>query len=248
MRRIAIVSSPRSGNTWVRKIIAGAMNIQEIAVHNYLDISGEIPEECVLQVHWYREPNFQKWLVDNGFKVVVVSRHPLDVLLSVLNFARYAPQANRWLQGNTEVQSLSEDIDPVSEEFLRFAMGFGFENLLSVSYQWWHEPSALKVRYEDCVSAPAAIFGQLIEELGGEAGSVPEFLERFSLQNMRDSPTRHGWQGRPGLYKELIPTFFAVRIYWSHRRLFQRMNYGLTPYFLSPGKAKALWQELSVRP
>src|SRR5271168_4540387 len=148
--RIAIISSPRSGNSWLRTLLAGTLAIPEIAIHNWHEIADSVPESCVMQIHWYREPGFQKFLHDNGFKIITISRHPLDVLLSVLRFCKYDPNNARWLEGNCNLDYLFEqDATPVCPAFLDWCTGFGCENLLSVTYQWAHEPHATKVRYED---------------------------------------------------------------------------------------------------
>ena len=99
MTRIAIISTPRSGNTWVRSVLAHALTLEEIAVHNPRDIQDVLPQRLILQVHWYREPNFQAFLRNEGFQVLVLRRHPLDVLLSVLSLVQREPGVARWLEG-----------------------------------------------------------------------------------------------------------------------------------------------------
>jgi hypothetical protein len=49
--RIAIVGSPRSGNTWARMVLARMMGLEEIAVHNWKDLPSELPANCILQIH-----------------------------------------------------------------------------------------------------------------------------------------------------------------------------------------------------
>lgn len=101
--RVAIVSGPRSGNTWVRSVLSKALDLVQIGVHNPLDIPAALPKRLALQIHWYREPNFQAFLRSNGFRVAVIARHPFDVLISVLHFVRYEPMTDRWLEGNAAI-------------------------------------------------------------------------------------------------------------------------------------------------
>src|SRR5205807_380982 len=136
--KIAIIGTPRSGNTWVRRVLTQALDLKEIAVHNPRDIPVLLPERVALQIHWYREPNFQTFLRSNGFKVVVMARHPLDVLVSVLTFIRHEPLTARWLEGNAEFPPDLAGHPPASPSFVAYATSWGAENLLSVSYQWWH--------------------------------------------------------------------------------------------------------------
>ena len=86
--RIAVISSPRSGNTWVRSVLGDILRLQQFAVHNYIELEN-IPDRCIVQLHWYREPNLQRFLNDRRFKTLVLARHPLDVLVSILNFIRH---------------------------------------------------------------------------------------------------------------------------------------------------------------
>ena len=53
--RLALVSTPRSGNAWVSRVVAQAFELDLLRFHNYLE-AGPIPDRCVLQIHWYREP------------------------------------------------------------------------------------------------------------------------------------------------------------------------------------------------
>jgi hypothetical protein len=242
--RIAIVSSPRSGNSWIRSTLAGALQAQEMAVHNYLDAPEDLPERCVLQIHWYREPNFQRWLQANKFKVVTIARHPLDVLISALRFICFEPETSRWLEGNTGLPGMLAASPPCSAEFLEYALSFEAENLLSITYQWWHDPAAIKIRYEDAVRDPAGLAGSLVAGWGADPDSVRPWLEASSLERMRTLPNRHGWQARPGLWKELIPPRDAACIFQRYRTLFHDLGYSVTPYFLTRKTALRNWCRL----
>jgi hypothetical protein len=243
--RVAVVSSPRSGNSWIRSTLAGALGMSEFAVHNYLEVPSELPERCFLQVHWYREPNFQAWLRARGFKTMTVARHPLDVLISVLHYVRYEPGTSRWLEGNADLPGSLMDSAPCSREFLEYGTSFGAENLLSISYQWWHEDQVIKVRYEDAVDNPPHVLGALVQGLGGDPSSVLPWLERLSLTKMRELPNRHGWQARPGLWRKLITPTDAVRIFGRHRQIFRKLGYSVRPYVLSRSAALRNWKELA---
>src|SRR5262245_53411084 len=104
--RLAVVSTPRSGNTWIRKLIADGYGLPEVALHTLEEHDWrQLPRECALQIHWRREPQFLARLAEHGFRVLTVARHPLDVLISILHFVVYDSQSERWLLG----QGGSED-------------------------------------------------------------------------------------------------------------------------------------------
>ncbi len=245
-RRIAIIGSPRSGNRWARMVLARTLGLQEFAIHNWTDLPSELPEECILGIHWYREPNFQSFLRKNEFRLVVLARHPLDVLLSVLHFIRFEPMTSRWLEGNCALASELIGSSPLSEAFNRYATSWGAENLLSVGYQWWHDPPILKVRYEDLVADPNDEFTAIASTFGGSTSGLEAILREISCESFRALPNRHGWQGRPGLWRRLIPTIKALKIYAYHRRVFKTLGYPPPLSLLTPAEAKRNWDRLKL--
>ena len=242
--RIAIIGTPRSGNTWVRSVLRDALDLPEFAVHNYRDLPPVLPERAILQLHWYREPGFQAFLHGNGFRTVVLARHPLDVLLSVLHFVRHEPRTSRWLEGNVELPAALSSGSPVSEAFERYATSWGAENLLSVSCQWWLDSAATRMRYEDLVDDPRRAFRHLIGALGGEDGRLDAALAGNGFDVFRRTPNRHGWQGTPGLWRRLIPPAVARRIRSRHARVFDTLGYRVPRYVLTRRQARQTWTHL----
>lgn len=244
MDRVAIVSSPRSGNTWLRHIVRDSLRVPELAVHNYSDV-GAVPDRCVLQLHWYREPNFQSFLRTNRFRVISLARHPLDTLLSVLHFIRHEPDTARWLGGNCELPMALIGKSSSSTEFLNYALSFGAENLLSVTYQWWHDPAAIKVRYEDLVNDGPTQVSAIATQLGSEIGAFRAAYYSTSFATLRNTPNRHGWQGKSGLWKRLIPEEHASRIAAHHGHLMKNLGYTVVATGVSTKEAEANWIELT---
>lgn len=243
--RVAVISTPRSGNTWVRSVLGDILKLEQLAVHNYTELKS-IPERAIVQLHWYREPCFQRFLRIHGFKTLVLARHPLDVLVSILNFIRYEPLTARWLEGNAEIPSSLIGQAPVSKEFLRYATSWGAENILAISYQWWHDPDAVKVRYEELVQSPSGALLNLARLFDPAARDENGAISRFSLRFFQKLPNKHGWQGRPGLWRELILYFDARRIYKRHKHVFDIMGYSVRPYWLRRAHALARWAELTT--
>lgn len=227
--RVAIIASPRSGNSWLRVLLAETLGVAEFTTHNWHEVAETLPPSCVMQVHWYREPAFQKFLREHGFKVVTIARHPLDVLLSVLRFCKHDPNNARWLEGNCEVECLfDKSVTPVSPAFLDWCAGFGCENLLSVTYQWIHEPGALRTCYEDLVRDPCGTVNTLAGALTGIPVSVPDkALEKYALPYWQALPNKHGWQGKAGLWKELFSAESCRAIRDRHQRVFNTLGYGV---------------------
>lgn len=241
--RLAIVGSPRSGNVWIRSILARHLDLAEIAVFNYRDAPDPLPARCLVQTHWYREPNFQQWLGRHGFAKLCIARHPLDILLSVLHFVRHEPTTGRWLEGNAGLPPSLATATPASPEFLDYALSFGAENLLSPTYQWWHDPSAYRLRYEESVADPVRVLGDLVHALGGDPRGLGPLIEAFSVARRRGQSNWHVWRGRPNSYRSFLPYGSALRIRRRHRRYFDVLGYGVPPYWLSGRRADLRWAQ-----
>src|SRR5262245_18718493 len=98
--RIAVISTPRAGNTWIRHLLGSAYQLPHFARHSLTDADWEaLPREVILQIHWRRTPEFVAKLVHHDFRVVTVARHPLDVLISILHFCIYESESDHWLLG-----------------------------------------------------------------------------------------------------------------------------------------------------
>lgn len=230
----------------MRAVLANSLGLDQFAVHDYRDLPKNIPENCAVQIHWYREPHFQRFLSSNKFHIIVLARHPLDVLISALRFAKYEPDVSRWLDGNVEIPSHVIDKSPVSAEFLQYATSWGAENLLSVTYQWWHDPSVLKAKYEDIVLDPIREFSRLVDRLNEAPSELNAAINKFSLPTFQNTPNKHGWQGCPGLWRQLIPFIDALQIYKRHRNFFNLLGYSIHPTLLSRRSAQRNWQRLST--
>jgi len=242
--RLALISTPRSGNTWVRKFLASALFLEQDAVHDWRDVSPPLPTRYILQVHWYREPQFLDWLNENGFTPVVIARHPLDVLISILRFAKYEPQTSRWLEGAGKLPVDLGQANPTSKRFLDWAVGPGAENLLSVSYAWWQDEAAFRLKYEDAIFNPEETFGRLLRAADPEFtpdGRASALLHKRIFEELQHAPNKHAWQGQPGLWKQVIASRDARRIGLRHQPVFDLLGYRAESWFVSRASARRRW-------
>ncbi len=142
--RIAVISTPRSGNTWARAMLADLYGLESIGLHSRAPRStGRIsPRRCVIQIHWAPWPRFVKRLRRKGVRVVVMARHPLDVLMSWLNYAYYVHQ-----EGYCQGEGICKECAivgalPRSEAFLNYLRSDDGRILLSFSPAWRFLPPA----------------------------------------------------------------------------------------------------------
>jgi hypothetical protein len=80
--RLAILGTPRAGNTWLRHLLARIYGVADIAVHHVNDLDwATLPCDAVVQLHWHPFPDFLKLLERERFRVISPARHPLDILI-----------------------------------------------------------------------------------------------------------------------------------------------------------------------
>ncbi len=103
--RIAIVSTPRTGNTWLRRMLDSVYSLPQVVANFPHDIDWQqLPERCILQHHWDADPELRAKLEAHRFRIITLSRHPLDVLISILHFASVHPDTGTWFAGAAAVK------------------------------------------------------------------------------------------------------------------------------------------------
>jgi hypothetical protein len=247
VKRLAIVSTPRSGNTWFRYILAKLYQLDHFAVHtpDALDWPA-LPENCIVQLHWHNTVEFRSLLCEYDFGVAVIARHPLDVLISILHFAPHEPQTACWLNGEAGDEESIYFKFPIDPEFVSYAVSARAKALLSVSGEWWGAQDALCLKYEDLVHAPFETLNAISSKLGSTAVSLSDAIDALTLEKLKPSATnRHFWQGQPGLWRSLLPMEEARRIETAHGDVFARFGYLCEPDpTLTKEQVKSLWSDL----
>lgn len=234
--RIAIVSTPRSGNTWLCQMLDHAYECAtrqhgELALYNPLEAPWpNLPDRCIVMTHWHRvEPLPTLWN-EHRFLTVTLARHPLDVLISIL---RYAPCEGSlgWLGGQEGDERPIFGVMPESDAFIQYATSRRAKALLAVSTQWWTAPGVHRIRYEDLVRNPKRQLAQ-IAKLVGTAPSVSfeEAVTACATQRFRNPITaRPIWPGKPGLWRTLLTAHVARRIAAAHEDVFSALGYDCNP-------------------
>jgi hypothetical protein len=246
--RIAVLSTPRSGNNWLRHLLTRLYDIPSLAAHNPADLDWMgLPPHCVFGIHWHPVPPFLTLLERHGFRMVALARHPLDVLISILHFALHAPTA-RWLEGEGGQEQPIYGAMPRSAAFLDYTTGKRATALLAVSREWWTVPGCLRIRYEELAADPHAALGRLMDGLAmTPRASIDGALAATTIPKLRDLTNcpHHFWQGRVGLWRSLLPAPEAYAIAKSQSDSFSELGYACNPDpNLQGAEADANWIEL----
>ncbi|HEX4106950.1 MAG TPA: hypothetical protein VHX88_02375 [Solirubrobacteraceae bacterium] len=250
--RFAVISSPRSANTWLRRLLGQLFDLEEIPVHAPAEVPwGELPERCIVQLHWPRDPALVARLRRERFQICVLVRHPLDMLVSILHFCAHEPLTARWLDGAHGDEREIVGAEPCSAEFVRYAASPRARALVGVSPQWWNRHAVARLRFEDFVTDPADGLAKIVTDSRiAPVMAISETLRDLPFGRLQiETDNAHFWQGRVGLWRELLPAALAHQIaapYVSHA---QRFRYELAPdRSLDLEAARAHWRELARVP
>ena len=105
-------------------MLAQALELSEQAVHLPEEVNWRaLPPRVILQLHWPPGEDFVLQLDQHGFRPIVLARHPLDVLISILAFSQHDDSTVRWLGGAGGNERCIDGASPLSEAFLAYATG-----------------------------------------------------------------------------------------------------------------------------
>lgn len=195
-----IASYPRSGNTWVRFLLATLLYgpVQSSVALNktipdiHRGVAGGLlhgSRKLLMKTHWRYEPGLP--LREDTIGVIYIVRHPIDVMISNLDynivrspqFATATPEMRR----DAGRRWIDEYIAHGGRELWR-QQGFGSwsENVAS----WTEAPlpyPRLILRYEDLKAAPEANLATMAAFLGAttDAARIADAVARSSFDAMR---------------------------------------------------------------
>jgi len=227
--RIALLGSPRCGNNWVRRVMSDTLGYPHFAAHSIEEFPQDLPSNCILNIHALNGPTERVFFEKHSCKLIVLARHPLDVFVSVLQFARNEPAVHRWLGGSCEIpRDNVATLCPDDTQFVEWMTGNGARNLLSVSLSWWQDKQlTIRLRYEDLVSHPHEMFNSVFNSLDAECnGSLEEALAKYTVSYFAQFKN-HGWLGRPQNYAKFITKANCQRVHAAQSEYFLTMGYNV---------------------
>jgi hypothetical protein len=215
--RVAIVSTPRSGNTWLWHLLTALYDARGMAAHHPADVPWDnLPDDFVLQLHWRRTDPFLIRLQQHGFQVVVLARHPLDILISILHFVVHDANTSLWLAGEGGNEQTIRGAMPRSTVFLEYVRSPRAAALLAVGREWWSASGCHQVRYEELNRDPVGELERLVKALGrAPRKTSAEAVETSTIPRLRArwQTNHYFWLGKTGLWRCLLPVADAEALW-----------------------------------
>lgn len=211
-----IASYPRSGNTWIRFLLANLLGgpydnsarIDQLIPDLHTGITAlqmRRPGTPLVKTHWVWRPDLP--LREDVIGAIYLLRNPLDVIASVANYRMLkfgdgltqlsagdrASQAQRWIEQFIELGG-----DPLG---IQLHMGSWDQNVESWTGKELPFPRTI-LRYEDLLSDTPARLRQLCRFLGLDRSeeAIATAIERSSFAAMRAMEEREIAQRQRGIF------------------------------------------------
>ncbi|HEX4679278.1 MAG TPA: class I SAM-dependent methyltransferase [Gaiellaceae bacterium] len=248
--RIAILSTPRSGNMWLRRLVGAIYDLEDLSADTPAAVPWtELPKACALQLHWPPTESLLEQFDRAGFSVVALARHPLDVLVSILRFSQNEPRTARWLNGEGGTERSLLGAEPCSDAFRAYATGPRAAALLSVTVDWWRSPRLdAPVQFEELVAAPQEVLERVTDTLGGAPPErVSAAIQKVTFESLRlETGNDHFWRGRPGHWRSLMTADDVAAVVRAHPEVFRGLGYEAdADARLTEEQARANWRALT---
>jgi hypothetical protein len=220
-----------------------------LASHTEEEVPWEaLPPDFVLQIHQRPSASFRNSLENNAFRIIVLARHPLDVLVSILHFSGHEPATARWLEGEGGDETEIAGCTPVDPSFLAYGTGPRAKALLAVSHEWWSQEDVLRAKYEDFYDDTLGQLAGLSSQIGAPRSSIEAAVRAHSPNELRRIvPGHHVWQARPGNWRSLLPASVAHTIAEAHPESFDSLGYEVdADPNLDATSALANWERIAT--
>src|SRR5215831_13592162 len=147
--KIVILSTPKTGNAWLRWLLHEAYRIPIVALPEEWTprCADDLPSRFVTHQHLFPSESLVRWLVESRAVVLTTIRHPADTFLSYFHYVK-------WCDGGLDPSAvmLKEDGDRPGKNALSY-ITHSFPQSYAISLAWAKLGSQV-VRYEDLLLDP----------------------------------------------------------------------------------------------
>jgi FkbM family methyltransferase len=226
--RLAIVGTPESGDEWISAVLADVLDAKELPVRHPADVDwAGLPDRFVIQLHWQRSRHLERMLTDHGVLVISPARHPLDVLLSILDRAQHKDSAGAWLGGAAGSEEQLRGSGPRDPAFLAWATSPRARLLLSLTPDWWTTPKTHRLRCEQLMADPnAELVAFLARSELEPVADLNAALKQHSTSTA-DPPPDDALTARTSSYtwQETLSAQYVDVLVATHREVFVSLGY-----------------------
>jgi hypothetical protein len=158
--KIVILSSPKTGNTWLRWLLHEAYKIQMVELPLEWDpqCTDDFPPRFVTHQHLFPSESLVQWLVESRAVVLTTIRHPADTFLSLFHYVKGHDTGL-----DPSATMLKEDGDRPGKNALKY-ITYTFPQIYAISLAWAKLGSHV-VRYEDLLVNPLRVAKEVTSKI-----------------------------------------------------------------------------------
>ncbi|MDG1204919.1 MAG: sulfotransferase domain-containing protein [Pseudomonadales bacterium] len=188
--RIIVASPPKSGNEWVKNLLAVIYGLDLVAGPKHEDdmpemLSKEVfLDNSIFHEHYSPSIAFKRIARELDAKIVTTIRNPYDIFVSLYFYVQNFPQL--FPRGHSSSLLFGRAIDhPRVIQYLA-DVEHGFGALINLSCDWYVDPDNFVLKYEDLYESPLRELRTLTENLGAIPDmEIERAIEVCSASNMR---------------------------------------------------------------
>lgn len=231
--KILIVSTAKTGNTWLRHLLSTIYDLPTAEPPLQFDPSAinQLGARWVGHQHYHPQFELLTWAKQNNVVLLTTVRHPGDALVSLYHHVHNHPNDANY---GVEAMLIEKDGDAAGQTIVAFVEGF-FYVVLNTSITWIYTGRSQIVRYEELWRDPVATLVALTDRIYPVARDrVERAVEQCDISMMRkvSGPARKffrqggvgGW--RKELSAEVIDLF---RHHDPYPAQFAALGYTLDP-------------------
>jgi hypothetical protein len=196
--KIMIVSTPKTGNTWLKRQLAHIYDLPIVRTGIRFDpaeLDG-LGQRWITHQHYVARSDVREYGRRHGVIFVTTIRHPCDTLVSKFHHARNFGHRLAWADIDRS-PILLRDGDTPGKHTASYVID-GFSTLLDISIGWMRCEESRIVRYEDLKRDPVAT----LEELTAAIYPVRRKRIETAVQACSINRMRETWQASQKFFRE----------------------------------------------
>lgn len=251
--RAALGAPPKSGAAWLQQVLLNVSEAQVQTIASQIDIDwNALPQDVILRLYHPPALEFHRKAEMAEFRFFTISRHPYDVLLSILYSINFDTESN-WARGNkvNTPENLVRGATPRHPSFIQFASLPLVTKMTSMSESWLNIRHAIPLTYESISNDPAKALNDALTCFNSSLIRCPVSEAVKSTKNFAapcNVKEKSLHIASAGIWRKLLPSKQARRLYSIYGPIMERLDYKCDPNTdLSPEQADINWHVLLTK-
>jgi hypothetical protein len=227
--KLLIVSTPKTGNTWLKNLLSAIYDLPMVSVAEHFDAAefDALGDQWVCHQHFHPTADLLEWTRKNGVILLTTIRHPADSFVSVFHYAHGFESDDRLKD------AIAKDNDQFGENVAHYVARV-YPLMVNLSVAWIRTGRAHVVRYEDLWADPVGVLMDLTNKIAAVSRETVEHAVAscdIKVMRAKAEGTEKNFfrKGGSGGWREALPPRIAHIFAYDqpYVRQFQAMGYSM---------------------